>query len=83
MIVRQKINELKCISSSVIFEQRCLENTDEPKKQIPMQISIGHAKCQRTNVFSVSQLLIFANLYFSTYIPEELVFVCMPIKISK
>lgn len=67
----------------MIFEQRCIENTEEPKKQIPIQISIGHAKCQRMNVFSVSQLLVFANFYFSTYIPEEMVFVCMTIKISK
>lgn len=31
----------------------------------------------------MSQLLVFANFYFSTYIPEELVFVCRAIKISK
>lgn len=67
----------------MIFEQRCIENTQEPKKQISIQTSISHAKCQRTNVFSMSQLLIFANFYFSTYIPEELVFTCMTIKISK
>lgn len=83
MIVWQKINEIKCISSSKIFEQRCVENTEEPKKQVSIQTSIGHAKCQRMNVFSMPQLLVFANSYFSTYIPEELVFVCMTIKLSK
>lgn len=67
----------------MIFEQRCIENTQEPKKQISTQTNIGHAKCQRANVSSMSQLLVFANFYFSTYIPEELVFVCMAIKISK